>query len=932
MFEGTKIVDPSEIVNSFKVYLSSLNEKEKEDLLFKGVINFKDFQWLSGHFYTDNEVSSYGPKKQLNDNGSIIQSKQKSTDIMIVGLYPGQDEIQNKKNFTGKSGSLFFEFIKNYDKDFVKKHSIYLTNLVKIYSSKLGTKVKYKKEDINLFGEFLIKEINYLKPKNIILMGDDVLKFLLGFKEKLSDYNGRFIIKNFYSFNSRIFAIANPVSVIYNPQTIHYYRKALFYILSTIDGKASSGEENSYTLIIDPQHLKAEVNKILDYAKENNVVVPLSFDMEWEGHRPDFTSQSKLISLQFYSEITGSVVFVLTNENERDWIEPIKNLLLSPFTQIIGHFFQADAQWLHYFGIDVRDKYTIPKNLEEIRTPEDLLYPGGFDIALAQHAIYEEDSLDLCNIAVKELGAKRWDKEIDIKKIVLNDHFYRYAAKDVFYTYKIYERLKTRLFNDEFGQNCISPFYISMKALPAFMSMMINGLRVDYLKLKSMKSTYEEELSKIEKELQFILRFPKLKVRSNDHIISCLYGEEYLYSRKGKAVKILPPGAICLKIKPMFFTDKGLPSSEKHNLLLYKNKYENFNDAESKLTTKVLTLFYNHKVISKALDIIKKVESFIGVDGKVKSFLVQTKESGRASSSSPNLQNIPKGVEEEYVKILGNKYPGGIRNIFIADPGETLISLDLAAAEILVGAVASLDEQMISDYYSSILYEEEDPRHVDIPSRLAIEAFNLSDVKPNKKSIKQKGYSHLRDAAKRLIYGFSYGGSVNTIYKSMLMSGVIISYEDIQKLMNSFSQRYYKRFFFNEVVEKRVKKLKWLSNCFGRKRRFYVINEKTEIDNDAIREALNFIPQSTVADSVSQILTKIHLNEELRKLKTKIILQVHDEIILSCRDEDVDVVKGIVKNLANEVEIYHADLNGKKILKDGFKYGIGIKDFKVWSD
>lgn len=932
-------------MSQFKDYYLLLDDEERKKLINVGVLNLNpisNLTWLSGHFYEDDEtkeITSFGPEKlskNVSEDFNIvydpnIKSNNNECILMIVGLHPGKEEISNKRNFCGPSGKILISFIKSINEDFLKNNKVYLTNLIKIWCPFYTKNTKFKKEDIEIFGKVLEEEIKLVKPKNLLLLGDDVLKFLLGYKEKLKDYYGNFVIKELFNSRIRVFALPNPVSVIYNPQTIKHYKRGLSFVINNVFPQKGQklNTKPEYKLCVDKRELEIEVDKILKFINETGEVAKISFDMEWRGERPDFSEESSLICFQFYSEQTGCVIYILQDKDDHSWVESIKKILLHEKTQIIGHFFQADAVWLHKFGIDITDKYTVPDNLnsENIKYPEDLDYPGGFDISLAVHSLYETDSLDLCNIAVKELGVNRWDTKVDIKNIILNNYFYDYCANDAFFTFKISERLKEKLFRDDFNQNCINPFLISMRAIPAFMKMMINGIDVNKQKLNKLSKIYEDEKVKTEDSLRVVLNFPSFNPRSIDHEISVLFGENYLLKIKNKRkIKILPEGALCLNITPEFFTDNGLPATDKKSFAYYRKKYKYYENI-----SRVLDLLVNYKLLSRAVDHIKKIENNIGIDGKVKSFFVQTKETGRASSSSPNLQNIPKDVEEEYKLALDKKYPGSVRSIFEAPEGRSFLSLDLSGAEILVGAVAAFDEEMIKDYYSSILFDENDERHVDIPSKIAVDAFNLG-LKPSKSELKKNGYSYLRDAAKRLIYGYSYGGSSKTIYNNMIMAGVDIEYEKVKKLMDSFSTRYYKRFYFNEFLEKYILKERWISNCFGRKRRFYVITKERDRfgENKIVREALNFIPQSTVADSISTLLSLINKNQRFRKLGGEIILQIHDEIIVSSPDENVEEIKNILLEESKKVKIYHANLKGEILVKEGFNYGTNVNVFKVW--
>jgi DNA polymerase-1 len=217
---------------------------------------------------------------------------------------------------------------------------------------------------------------------------------------------------------------------------------------------------------------------------------------------------------------------------------------------------------------------------------------------------------------------------------------------------------------------------------------------------------------------------------------------------------------------------------------------------------------------------------------------------------------------------------------------------------------------------------------------LVVDAYNLN-IRPTKRALKEHKLSHLRDAAKRVIYGLSYGATSFKIYETLSLEGIDITIDQVNKLIESLMNNYQKRFSYNEMIKEWIKKEDYLVNCYGRVRHFEKINRlisssKNDVSLHAEREAVNFIPQSTVADVMNQVLSKIFFDESIN-IHAKILLQIHDEVLLSCKKEFADYVSNKVVSIIKSVPIFRCHFDGTRLDDKNYYFGAGVSVAPKWS-
>jgi DNA polymerase-1 len=244
------------------------------------------------------------------------------------------------------------------------------------------------------------------------------------------------------------------------------------------------------------------------------------------------------------------------------------------------------------------------------------------------------------------------------------------------------------------------------------------------------------------------------------------------------------------------------------------------------------------------------------------SFNQTVARTGRLSSSNPNLQNIP----------IGDEFGLKIRSAFVAEPGWKLISADYSQIELRVLAHMSEDLRLIEAF----------SRNEDIHSRTAQEIFG---VMPGLQT-----HEHRR-MAKAINYGVIYGLS-----SFGLAARTATSKTEAQRYIDAYFERYKKvKEFLDRLVEE-ARQTGRVRTLFGRLRPIPDINSKdVPARNRAEREAMNTPLQGTAADLMKLAMVKLHARLQREKLRSRIILTVHDELVCEAPESEVDAAREIVR-------------------------------------
>ncbi len=276
-----------------------------------------------------------------------------------------------------------------------------------------------------------------------------------------------------------------------------------------------------------------------------------------------------------------------------------------------------------------------------------------------------------------------------------------------------------------------------------------------------------------------------------------------------------------------------------------------------------LTLLLQHRDATKLKQIVETLERSIGPDGRIHTTYDQTgTATGRVSSNDPNLQNIPVRAEE------GRE----IRSAFEAAAGyETLLTADYSQIEMRIMAHLSGDEALIQAFH------EGEDLHRFVGARI----FGVapSDVSPL-----------MRTKVKAMSYGLAYGLSAFGLSKQLR-----IETAEARQLMTDYFARFgaVRDYLRNVVEQARVDG--YTETIFGRRRPFTDLNSTNRVlRENAERQALNAPIQGSAADILKIAMIRIAADMRSEGLRSRLLLQVHDELVFEVAPGELDALTGIV--------------------------------------
>ena len=435
-----------------------------------------------------------------------------------------------------------------------------------------------------------------------------------------------------------------------------------------------------------------------------------------------------------------------------------------------------------------------------------------------------------------------------------------YAAEDADVTLRLYNTLKPRMLREK-----LDKVYNSFeKPLIKILSQMeINGIKVDKIHLKKLSEKFNIRLLKIEKKIYNIAK-KEFNIGSPKQLGEIIYNE--------------------LKIAKLKKTKKGSLATSANVLedLAYKGHEFPKMVLEWRQLSKLINTY------SDALqDHISKKTNRVHT-----SFLLAATNTGRLASSDPNLQNIPIKTDD------GRE----IRKAFIAEKNNILTSADYNQIEMRILAdMADVKELKRA-------FKNKD----DIHSLTASQVFNV----PIKKIT-----SDLRRKAKAINFGIIYG-----LTQYGLAKQISVSNQEALEFITS----YFKKFpeikdYMNNTI-KSCRKNGYVTNIFGRRIHLRGINDKNfAVRSFQERAAINAPIQGSAADLIR--LAMIKIDDEIRdnkKFDTKILLQIHDELIFESPIKSKDYIEKTIKNAMRSVSSSEHHLFSIPLevnVKSGYNWG-----------
>jgi DNA polymerase-1 len=301
-----------------------------------------------------------------------------------------------------------------------------------------------------------------------------------------------------------------------------------------------------------------------------------------------------------------------------------------------------------------------------------------------------------------------------------------------------------------------------------------------------------------------------------------------------------------------------------------------------------------------------------------------------------------KTREKDYKRILGSHYVAPLRSVITASLGHVLVEADYVGAELYGAAIMSGDKNMIAHCQLAQLPEDH-PDFFDIHSNVAKLAFRLDcpSTKAGLKSLTSHpnadptdGMLYIRNVAKTVAFGVLFGRGAAAIATAVKAEGVAITVDESQVVIDTIFQTYPGLRGFFEECRSRSQDPKWIIGCFGRHRRFPHTGGDKKLQGDMERQAMNFPIQGMIADTVSRAID--HLYEYRYDIGKpdlyKIVLQIHDAIVLEVPIKNLDFVYNVVMEdaMCKMVPIVPSYLDGTPTGKGPYHLGVEKEVFVRW--
>jgi DNA polymerase-1 len=406
-----------------------------------------------------------------------------------------------------------------------------------------------------------------------------------------------------------------------------------------------------------------------------------------------------------------------------------------------------------------------------------------------------------------------------------------YSCEDADITLRLMDMMEERLQSDR-NQDL---FYdLEMKLIPVLIDMEWQGIKIDVPFFKDMSRRFSGQLQTLEKEI---------------------------YAEAGMEFNINSPQQLGF----VLFEKLGLPVQKRTTKKkAYSTDVRVLNKLAS-LPYKIPKFLLMYRTLSKLkstyLDALVKMAD--SSTGRIHTTFNQTvAATGRLSSSDPNLQNIPIRGEE------GRE----IRKGFIADKGHQLLSADYSQVELRVFAHYSGDAAFLEAFSEG----------EDIHLRTASEILGIPvhKVTPD-----------MRRIAKAINFGIIYG-----MGPQKLSEELGIDLKTAKDYIAAYYERYQGVVRYREQTVAFAREKGYVTTLFNRRRYLPDINHENRVLRaEAERMAVNTPIQGTAADLIKKAMIEIHNRLKSEKLKTKMLLQVHDELVFEVPETETSLVSSLVK-------------------------------------
>ncbi len=873
-------------------------EEAAEKLLFMGLDmavgvgtkNQQNVTWVPGNHMGSGQSGPY----------------QQGIEVMVIGKMPGIDETQRGINLVGQNGQLLKKTLDDLNVDW--RSNWYATNIVRFFQRIKGQlSAAFVKE----CRWFLAQEIGLLRPRFILLTGADAVRAI--FKSaKLDDVRGcpyfmhgpdelgnvvtplsdipldKLSLRLRYS-GCIVFPTILPAQVLHDAALMEGFVRDLQIFKSLLesdyDDQTGKGD---YVYIRNSKEMEA----LFGLLPGKGMLMAL--DCEWGYVGVSTTKRPVLRSIQISWAENQAACFVFheaggvpaqSGPEMTRMLDLLRKFIVEREIRLTGHNLRADALLLEEYSIPVM-KHTV------------------FDSMLADHMLNEnaEHDLEYCTLRYTDMG--RYDSALnrwrasnglglkEVKRVaylgIPGEILYPYGAADADASLRIAKVLSQRVDRDPRLKDCY--YNVVLPTSQAIYEIERNGIQVDQDRMIKLVGMYDEKKKELLQGIRDKLKISLFNPDSYKQMAELLFGSKASGGFGIRPVKTTgKPSRMWDDIPPDELDDYA-PSTDQESLEYIAHENPVVSDLRDyKMIEQVQKSFLRlpSEVDGQSGEAVfgDGLLGSISPDGRIRTHLSQMSETGRHRSSNPNLQNLPAKQDKETSRIMGSL--PAIRSCFTASPGHVLIEADYKSAEVFTLAYLSNCEKLIRDAKS------------DLHARGAVSRFGAPKwegydqyLPPPAEWLEE--FKALRICSKTLTFGIPYQRGAAAIAREITKSTkgkVYCDKDTAQGHIDNFYRDYPEVENFVEMSKQSVIEPKYLFNPFGRHRRATPSSDTSFIAAQQ-REFVNFPIQSTVAECLNVALINFfHYRMQYPgRAEYRLLLAMHDAVLLECRPEYVSIV------------------------------------------
>lgn len=865
-----------------------------------------------------------GTRKEVKDSVSkkpfIAQSHRingtgpKDADIMFVGEAPGYDEDMDGIPFIGRSGKVLKGCLKLIG---LTREDVYVTNIVRCRPPNNATPTY---TDCVACSAYLSEEIRRVKPKVIVALGKAALQAVLGSRTaKITEAHGNPLKMEVSGHKCIVFPMWHPAYVLRNDYLKDDYKDAFKKLAQVVEGDVKvTKDTGNYVTVISAA-------ECIDVIKSfTNIEEITAFDFETSGLKPFQKGQRAACLALSKDEEKGYCIplyygpwmkeppeeVTALGWSKKEWVSVINftREFFTSSTPKIGHNVKFDMNWAEaMFEV-------VPANIVN-------------DTMLMHYAVDENNAHGLKPLALKYTNMGAYDDQLDIEAkkykkrydLIPLNILGEYAAMDGVATTRVYDVMCDEI--EAQGEEIETlACDVLPRALLTMQEMEARGAHIDIEFSRDLLTDMSERIDDLTMQLEalpIVRKFIRDKTK---------YAEE---NKKKFKFSVNSPK----QMAELFF---GTGREDENGELLYGDKYLGYKPLDHKFTAAGAPStdkeVMEHLIVNNDCD-VAKIKKDLGLWSKLKSTYVESMltealndhiggyihgnlnlhgtVTGRLSSSSPNLQNIP------------NKGAAVVKRMFDSRFGDdgALLQADYSQIELRLLGSLSQDRKMTEIYKNGL----------DIHKNTTLSIFSeyLNKLKKTKRYKKCKTitevydkmeeydkheHKRMRTIGKRVNFGIAYGIGAEGTVNVLRGEGVIITADEAREYINKFHTTYKEASRWIERTHRDLEVNGVCISAYGRRRRLpEVFSEDEEYIARAKRQGTNDLVQSPASDTTLTAL--ILINEYLKEngFKSIPIITVHDSILIDCVREEIEEVSQIVKTIMEDIADYAQSVWGDNL-------------------